>query len=127
MDDKTKKDLAELVGQVIDQRFDDKFIPLFNQGFEEIVLPNIERLDQSLEDLKSRMDRIESRMDMEERKTDRSLDKMLRVENNLGDVKKELRDLRKAIVKLSEKNPTFEEFSRLDQRIKKLEALRLVA
>ncbi|MBI4035083.1 MAG: hypothetical protein HY381_01645 [Candidatus Chisholmbacteria bacterium] len=67
----------------MDDKTKDDFIKLFNQGFEEIVLPHIERIDQGMEDLKNRLDRVEGRLDTLERKIERSTDRFSRAEHNL--------------------------------------------
>ena len=47
MDDQTKKD----------------FIELFNQGFEDVVLPHIERIDSKLEVIEDRLEVVELKLD----------------------------------------------------------------
>lgn len=122
MDEQTKKDFTEILEKTLDKKFEEKFIPLFNQGFEEIVLPNIERLDQGQEDIKSRLDRMESRLDTLERRSDRILDRSNRVEGGLKDLSGQLRRLRKSVDELKllqgDDNGRLSEF---DKRIQKIE------
>ena len=99
MDDKTKKELVQLLdqrfdtfGKQIDQRFDtfgkqvdqrfDTFreemhhdmISTFNQGFEEIVLPQIEEIREDVKSLKGDVAKLDVRMDRMEGKLDRLAD-----------------------------------------------------
>lgn len=124
MDDQTKKDLVEILETTIDKKFEEKFIPLFNQGFEEVVLPNIERLDQGQEDIKSRLDRMESRLDALERRSDRLLDRSNKVEEGLKDLTGQVRRLRKSVDELkvlqSDDKGRLSEF---DKRIQKIEQI----
>jgi len=72
MDDKFRK---QLVG-ILDEYFDKKFILMFNQGFEDIILPEIERLDK-------KMDRVEMRVTQIDNKLDLMSDKLLDHETRL--------------------------------------------
>lgn len=72
MDDNTKKD----------------FILLFNQGFEELVLPVVERIDERLENLEgkvetieNRVENMEDRMESMDRKLDRFTERVVDTEN----------------------------------------------
>jgi predicted nuclease with TOPRIM domain len=67
MDDKTKED----------------FIQLFNQGFEEVVRPEIEELSQDIKKIDERLDHLEQRMDRMENTLDRVADKVTSHETRL--------------------------------------------
>lgn len=43
-------------------KFEQKFISLFNQGFEEIVLPNIKDLGNRLDKVENRLDNVEKNL-----------------------------------------------------------------
>ncbi len=66
MDDNFKKDLIEL----LDAQFETKFIRLFNQGFKELVLPEIEELRDDIHEVKKSVDKLEARVDQMDRKSD---------------------------------------------------------
>lgn len=71
MDDKTKKDLVEVIEQTLDRKFDEKFIPLFNQGFEQLVMPALEDLENGLrKEMKEGFDKVNTRLDAHDRRTD---------------------------------------------------------
>ncbi len=67
MDDKIIKALT----QVIKEQFEENFIRLFNEGFEAVVMPNIERLGNKIDKLDQRVDRLGNRVDQMDRKLDK--------------------------------------------------------
>lgn len=63
MDDKFKKDLIE----ILDQQFEKKFIKLFNQGVDEVLIPQFEDIDKEFININNKMtqgfDNINNRLD----------------------------------------------------------------
>ena len=69
MDDSTKRD----------------FIQLFNQGFEDVVIPHIERIEQRLGKLETSVENLETRVYQIDNKLDRMLDKQLDHDKQLAE------------------------------------------
>lgn len=80
MDEKSKKELTNLLnskleqgfdelGQRIDKKFEENFIKMFNKGFEEVVAPVLEEIEDEMKDgfkmVNSRLDNINRRLDTE--------------------------------------------------------------
>ena len=67
MDEKTKKDLIVILEDLLDRKFEEKFILLFNQGFEEVVMPRLEDLEneqkKGFKQLSANFDNINRRSD----------------------------------------------------------------
>lgn len=65
MDEKFKKELF----QFLDQQFEQRFIRLFNQGFEEVVRPELEAIrsematKKDIEGIKGQMESVNRRLD----------------------------------------------------------------
>ena len=98
MDDKTKKDFTKILEEIFDRKFEQKFIPLFNQGFEEVVIPAIERSEEGLKkEIKKFRTEVTGRMDSFDRKMDRVIDKQI-------DYDFELKSLGKRVKKLESKS-----------------------
>lgn len=73
IDDKLKKELAQL----IEEQFSKNFITMFNQGFEELILPEIERIRAEMAtrtDLKREIRRIEVLIGSLQESTEERLD-----------------------------------------------------
>lgn len=73
MDSKTKKDFQELfdVGfQKAREELKVDMIRVFNQGFEEVVLPELEEIRGDVKRLDGRVNGLENSMDRVERKLD---------------------------------------------------------
>lgn len=71
MDEKTKKDLSKLLENTLDKKFEEKFIPLFNQGFEEVVAPAMEEMEKGLKkEMNQGFDKVNSRLDSLDRRMD---------------------------------------------------------
>jgi len=62
---------------------DARFIRLFNQGFEEVVLPRIEDLGEEIRGISKRLEVVETRLDVVERKLDRAIDQLMDHEKGL--------------------------------------------
>ena len=79
MDDNTKKDLQQLIDQGfknIRESLEEDMIRIFNQGFEEVVLPNIERLDDSMATVKTGLEKVEARLERVENRLDFLVDQV---------------------------------------------------
>ena len=67
MNEETKKELIKIVEDLLDRKFEEKFIPLFNQGFEEVVVPQLEileeKMDKGFKQVNSKFDSINRRLD----------------------------------------------------------------
>lgn len=68
----------------MDDKIKGEFILLFNQGFEEVIMPQIENLS---EEINQRFDKLEARVDTLDRKLDRSLDHEVIQNNRLDKIK----------------------------------------
>ncbi len=53
--------------KTIDEKFDERFIPLFNQGFMELVVPSLEELEEQMgggfSKIDAKLDNINRRLD----------------------------------------------------------------
>lgn len=69
----TNDDLKK-ISKVIDDKFEEKFIKLFNQGFEEVVMPRLEETDLEMEKgfkrMNAKLDYINQRIDNHATKLD---------------------------------------------------------
>ncbi len=70
----------------MDQKTKDDFIKLFNQGFEEVVLPQLEELGRRLGSVENELGTIQNRLDIIERKLDRNLDKEMEQDKRLDKI-----------------------------------------
>jgi hypothetical protein len=98
MDTKTKKDFVSVLEEVFDRKFEEKFIPLFNQGFEEVVLPAVERSEDSLttelhKEVKKLKAQVTGRLDGVDRKLDRIIAKQIDQEVEISDHKRRIKKL----------------------------------
>lgn len=55
-----------------------EFINLFNVGFEQVVLPHIERIDEKLENVENRLEGVENRLETVESRLDVVEEKWIR-------------------------------------------------
>ncbi len=96
MNKKSNNDPAE----ILDTQFEKKFIRLFNQGFEEVVIPQLEEIGKDIEGVKKGLNQVENRLDSIETRLgslDRKVDRV--VANQLDD-KYILKTCEKRITKL---------------------------
>lgn len=73
MSKKTTQDMST----ILDEKFKDfrevlnkDMIHVFNQGYEELVMPDIERLDTKMDKVENRLGRVENRLEQMDRKLD---------------------------------------------------------
>lgn len=71
-------------------------ILLFNQGFEEIVLPHIERIDSDISDIKKDLKLISGRGAAVDRKVDHILGDQIVYEQKVNRIDKRLEKLEKS-------------------------------
>ncbi len=94
-----EKKLGERLDKKIDEAFESRFILLFNQGFEEVVMPQILELDEKIESgvksLKKDINEIKvvqgehgTRLDRIESKLDKVTEKQLDHENRIQKLEK---------------------------------------
>lgn len=88
MDDDTKKD----------------FILLFNQGFEELILPVVERIDERLENLEGKVENIENRMEGMEDKMENMEDRMGNMEDRMQIMDRKLDRFTERVVDVENSN-----------------------
>lgn len=67
----------------MDDKLKHDFIALFNQGFEEVVMPQIAILDEEIQGIKKTLHNMEQRMDRIEQRMDHMEQRMDRIENKL--------------------------------------------
>lgn len=78
MDDKTKGELKDMI------------INVFNQGFEELVLPALENLEK---ELTKKIDNLSDRLDSIDRKLDRTLAKQYEQQTSITDHEKRIKKI----------------------------------
>lgn len=92
MDDKFKKDLIE----IISQQFEVKFIKLFNQGINEVLIPQFEDIDkefvhindkitQGFDSVNNRLDNLAIKVDT---MTGKQLDNEYQIKKHAGKIAK---------------------------------------
>lgn len=71
------KQAVQNLGAIFDKKLEDfredlktDMICVFNQGFEEIVLPHIKRLDTKVDQIENRLDNVENRLDRVDNRLD---------------------------------------------------------
>lgn len=70
MNDQTKKDFVKILEEVLDRKFEEKFIPLLNQGFEQVIMPRLEEMDERLDGMEKGFKQINSKLDNINRRLD---------------------------------------------------------
>lgn len=61
----------------MDDKTKSEFIQLFNQGFEDVVLPELEEIREDVKEVKNEINKLGSQMDRVEGHVDRLADKVM--------------------------------------------------
>ena len=90
MDDKTKKDLVEIIEKTLDKKFEEKFIRMFNLGFEQVMVPALQSLENELKleikGVRKEIEKVGPRIDSHDRRTDH-------LATQVGDYEKRIKKL----------------------------------
>lgn len=77
----------------MDDKTRQEFINLFNQGFQELVVPQLDELIEGQERIENRLETIEIRFDVVERKLDRVVDDHIEIKSKVEEHDKQIKRL----------------------------------